>query len=326
MTVVVPVTLLAVVAPALCTLWLGWRARHPARVVSLLKPDLLRAAYLQGGAGRVADAVITRMWQDKRVRVRGGRVTVKRAVADDAVERALLAQCGADWAESLRKLRGALRRDAAMEALHHDLVAQGLLMAPRTWRLWRTAVLVQRGGLPVALVVTLIADASLFFGVLAVAALGLVVSVVCQPGKRRIPYTAPGEDIARRMRTSGPWSTTDPAKHPEEHARVVAVHGTETLTGTALRHEFRNANEADRRRRRSGGSSSSSWTSGSTTSSVVVGASCDGGWSEAGWGDGDSSPGDSGSPRRLGLPRRLGRFELLLGVELLQLFVVELQQ
>ncbi|MBH1937868.1 TIGR04222 domain-containing membrane protein [Streptomyces sp. AV19] len=299
MTVVVPVTLLAVVAPALWTLWLWWRARHPGTGPSPA-PDLLRAAYLQGGAGRLVDAVITRMWQDGRVTVRGGRLTVTRAVAHDAVERALLAQCGPGWAKSLKWLRIGLRRDAALEALHHDLVARGMLAGPRTWRLWRRAVLVQRVGLPVALVTALFVDAALFPGVLATAVPGLAVAIACRPRKRRIPWTAPGERLARRMRADGPWSTTDARLHPEGHAGVVAVHGTDKLADASLREEFRKANEADRQRRAGGGSSSSSssstyWVYGAASScSVVVGASCDGGWNEAGWGDGGSSSGGSG--------------------------------
>ncbi|WP_157868510.1 TIGR04222 domain-containing membrane protein [Streptomyces caatingaensis] len=287
------VTLVAVVAPALWTLWLWRRARHPSGALSLVKPGLLETAYLRGGAGRVTDTVITKLWQDRRVKVNGGRLTVKRPVADNAVERALLGQFTTDWAKALRTVRSDLRRHPVMEPLHHGLVAQGLLAAPRTWRLWRRALLALRVGLVVTLVTTPIADISSFPGVLAVAALGAAVAVVCRQGKRRIPYTAAGEDLARRMR----WSPTDPAEHPEGHAGVVAVHGTEALTGTALRHEFRDADKADRAARRGGSSSSSSSSAayGTASCSVVVGASCDGGWSEAGWGDGGSSSDSGGS-------------------------------
>ncbi|MCC2278100.1 TIGR04222 domain-containing membrane protein [Streptomyces sp. ET3-23] len=291
------VALLCLLVPSAWLVRLRWRARGAGFLEP--EPSLVEAAYLRGGAGRVADAVITRMYDDERITVKNDKVMVVEPMTHNAVERALLKHC-ATWSRSLRTLRSAIRRDHALEAVHDSLVKQGLLLTAKTWRIWRRMVTVQRAGLFVAGFITLLLllnprsyPAPLILLPLVIA--GIVVQVTCRPGKGWIPYTDRGRAVARDLVAKGPWRELDPAVHPEGLAGVVAVRGFTAMTDDGLRKQFEKAAEqseaarrAARRRRASAYGSSSSVSSCST---VVVGASCDSG---SGSGCGSGHGGGSG--------------------------------
>lgn len=284
------------------SVWL-LRIRRQARGSGFLDPEpsLVEAAYLCGGAGRVADTVITRMYADKRITVKNDKVMVVEPITHNAVERALLKRCST-WSNTLRGVRRAIRRDPSLEAVHDSLVKQGLLLTAKAWRLWRRVVVVQRAGLFVAGFITFVLlfntrsyPAPLILLPLVVA--GIVVQVTCRPRKEWIPYTDRGRSVAQDLRRKDPWQESDPAVHPEGPAGVVAVRGFEALTDDDLRKQFGKAAEqseaarraARRRRARTYGSSSSA-SSTSSCSTVVVGASCDvGSGSGCGFGDGGGS-------------------------------------
>ncbi|MCA6094548.1 TIGR04222 domain-containing membrane protein [Streptomyces sp. SCA3-4] len=290
---------LCVLVPSAWLVRLRLQARgRPALPVGDTPSDLLRVAYLRGGAGRVVDTVITAMHADGRITVQQGRVTVVEPVARTAVERALLRHCASWTGNSLRALRREVRRDPALTTVDGSLVEQGLLLPPAARRLWPRVAGVQMAGLVTgaAFALVLLADARRAAGLatLAVAAAGIVVQVVCRPRKAKIPRTDQGEKLAWDLETFRPWAERDPAAHPAGAAGVLAVRGPAALTDTALRKEFEKASRTRRptrtaTRHRSG----SSYSSGSSTSSAVavVGASCDVGCAAADTG----GPGDANS-------------------------------
>lgn len=301
--------IIAALGALLCLLlpsaWL-MRIRRQARGSGFLDPEpsLVEVAYLRGGAGRVADTVITRMYDDKRITVKNDKVMVVEPTTRNAVERALLKHCST-WSRSLRAVRSAIRRDHALEAVHDSLVKQGLLLTAKAWRIWRRVVVVQRAGLIVAGFIAFLLlfnpssyPAPLILLPLTVA--GIVVQVKCRPGEGWIPYTDRGRALARELGEKDPWRELDPAVHPEGLAGFVAVRGFTAMADDDLRKQFEKAAEqsatarrAARRRRASSYGSSSSVSSCST---VVVGASCDvGSGSGCGSGDGGGSSCSSSS-------------------------------
>ncbi|MEV5241061.1 TIGR04222 domain-containing membrane protein [Streptomyces cinnamoneus] len=247
--------------------------------------DLLRVAYLRGGAGRVVDTAITAMHADGRLTVQQGKVTVVEPVAHTAVERALLRHCASWSGNSLRALRREARRDPALATVDGSLVKQGLLLTPAMRRLWPRAAAVQVAGLVTGAVIAVVllfhpAQRPAAPATLAAAAAGVVVRVVCRPRKAKIPRTDQGEKVARELETFSPWSGRDPATHPAGAAGVLAVRGPAALTDTVLRKEFEKASGTRKTRsstRRRSGSSYASGSSYSSSSSAVavVGASCD---------------------------------------------------
>ncbi|MFI0741800.1 TIGR04222 domain-containing membrane protein [Streptomyces sp. NPDC021100] len=285
------VAVLTVVAPSvwILRLWyLGYGDLAPG-----IELDRLDLAYLTGGAGRVADTVITAMQQDGRVTVNGGRVTVVSPASRDALERALLRHCGNDWARSLRKLRRALREDPAVADLHRSLVERGVLLRPDVRRWWRRVMWIQLPGLPVTGVLALVLFQPASMAALILVMLGVVARVACRPEKTLMPFTREGRRLARERIRTAPRNEPDPARHPEGAAGVVAVGGTGALPDGRLRREFERAAEQEpvpsRRSRKGRGrggssdsgtaatsSSSSSWSCGAV---LVVGASCDSGTS-----------------------------------------------
>ncbi|MBB5119264.1 hypothetical protein AF335_21360 [Streptomyces eurocidicus] len=323
--IAVVVALLCLLLPSAWLLRLRRSARGPLGTdVAGSRPDLLGVAYLLGGAPQVVDTVVLRMYEDRRITLRKGRVTVVHPASHHAMERALLKRCSTDWSNSLRNLRREMRKDPALEEIERSLVEQGFLMTPATRRGWPRAALVQRAGLAVAAVVTAVLlfrpdSYPLPFVLLAPAVLGAaVVAGRCKPPKWAIPRTDHGENVARHLRYRGPWSVRTPELHPEGLAGVVAVLGPGALADDELRARFGQPVSAPPRtrsttvRRRpaassstrsyasssavsgasgaSGTTASSSGSSSGSSSAIVVGASCDTG------GSGDTSgSGDTGS-------------------------------
>ncbi|MFE5867839.1 TIGR04222 domain-containing membrane protein [Streptomyces roseifaciens] len=225
------VTLLALVAPSVRLVAARRRALAdppPAQG----EPELPEVAYLLGGRGRVVDTVIAGMCDDGRISVNeSGKLKVERAVAHNAVERALLGRCGADWSTSLRKVRTSLQFDPAVDALEGALVRRGMLVSPVVREKWRRAADVQVGGLVLTGVgvVALVLMPGTFvtpFVVLALLVAGIVLRVRCRPaGPKAARPTPRGKDFINRTPATGPWSVRFSATHPEGVAGVVAVHG-----------------------------------------------------------------------------------------------------
>ncbi|KAB7844978.1 TIGR04222 domain-containing membrane protein [Streptomyces mobaraensis] len=287
-------TVLTVVAPSLWVLRL-WYLGH-GDVPPGTELDRFDLAYLTGGAGRVADTVITAMQQDGRVTVDGGRVTVVSAVSRDALERALLRHCGTDWARSLRKLRRDLREGPAVRDLHRSLVERGVLLRPDVQRWWPRAIGAQLPGLVLTGALALVMFRPASIAALALVGCGVTVRLLCRPEKTLMPFTAEGRRVALERIGAPPWDESDPARHPEGAAGVVAVGGTGALPDGRLRREFERAAKGERvpsRRSRNGRGRGSSSDSGTTAASspsssasswscgavLVVGASCDSGTS-----------------------------------------------
>ncbi|MEU4210978.1 TIGR04222 domain-containing membrane protein [Streptomyces sp. NPDC026206] len=291
MTIAVIAALFSLCVPSARLLRIRLKARGPRKpVIEGGRPDLLGVAYLMGGAGRVTDTVITGMQDDGRITLTNSRVKVVDPAARNSMERALLKQCSSDWSNSLRAVRGEMRRDAALEPIDRMLVKQGLLTAPDIRRLWPRAAVTQAVGLAVTAAVTLVL---LFrsdcypapFILLALLVPGAVVRVKCRPRKGLIPRTDHGESVARELLTRGPWSVRDPGIHPEGPAGVVAVRGTGELTDKNLRKQFEDASKKRTSRSSSRRSSTSRWSgSSSSSSTIIVGASCGGTYDTSGSG------------------------------------------
>ncbi|MGW1229095.1 TIGR04222 domain-containing membrane protein, partial [Streptomyces sp. NPDC002530] len=98
--------------------------------------DPAEAAFLGGGPGRVVDAALAAMCEDGRILVGGpGIVAVRRAVAHDPVERAVLHAHAAAPNGALHTLRDAVMRHPAVQEIGDGLAARGLLRVPGSHRL-----------------------------------------------------------------------------------------------------------------------------------------------------------------------------------------------
>ena len=109
------------------------------RVVGEPPRDMLEAAFLAGGPGRVADTVLCSMRQDGRLAVDGGNVRVIRPVGMVPVARELLALCGPEWGRPLKSLRVELMRSPSVQVFGDALAQRGLLWRPDQRKLWRIA-------------------------------------------------------------------------------------------------------------------------------------------------------------------------------------------
>ncbi|MFI5805854.1 TIGR04222 domain-containing membrane protein [Streptomyces sp. NPDC051561] len=102
--------------------------------------DVMEAAFLAGGPGRVVDTALTALHTDGRLAVGGpGIVVVRYRTARDPVERAVLQECDAAPNGALHQLRYAVMRHPAVQEVGDGLAARGLLLPPggaRGWRRW----------------------------------------------------------------------------------------------------------------------------------------------------------------------------------------------
>lgn len=102
--------------------------------------DMLEAAFLAGGPGRVADTVICGMHADGRVAVGApGVLAVLRPVARDPAEQALLDVHARFPHGALPPLRAALMRSPAVQQIGDRLAARGMLVPPAVARRWNRA-------------------------------------------------------------------------------------------------------------------------------------------------------------------------------------------
>ncbi|MBO0655991.1 TIGR04222 domain-containing membrane protein [Streptomyces triculaminicus] len=286
------------VGPSAWLLSLRGQARGadiPVRKIST--PETVEVAYLMGGGYRAADTVITRMVTDGRIAVGSdGKVTVLEAVSHDAVERALLSACGADWSGSLSKLRTVLRWKPAMDTLERSLEARGLLLSAATRRSWESAANTQVAGLVVGATL----GTGLLFapGFLAVALLayvlvvaGIVLRVKCAPPRCSWENaTDLGAEYRAYLETNDPWNGPWNEERDEAArlAGLVARRGYEALPDGELRTQLKKADQepsshspvrrASSTRKKRTSSSYSSFSSSSSTlySSCSSGSSCSG--------------------------------------------------
>ncbi|MFI0820652.1 TIGR04222 domain-containing membrane protein [Streptomyces sp. NPDC021098] len=106
--------------------------------------DLVEAAFLAGGPGRVADTVISEMHTDGRLAVgRPGVVSVRQPVARNPVENALLTVLTHAPNGALDRLRRELMRTPEVQGIGDELARRGLMVHPGALRFWRKAARAQ---------------------------------------------------------------------------------------------------------------------------------------------------------------------------------------
>ncbi|TDC62923.1 TIGR04222 domain-containing membrane protein, partial [Streptomyces hainanensis] len=199
------------------------------------------AAFLIGGPGRVADTVLCALYDKGRILIDGGVLHVVEPVADDALEREVLTQCGTGWEAPMRAVRRGLAGSEAVVAVGERLVARGLLLRPSHRLAWRSAA---RLAVTLALVVCLVSlvllivlaagDSSETTGaavMVAVAVGALMTGLVFGPGRDPLP-TAGVEAVSRyRLAVVGATAL----------APLVAVGGIVALTDLDLRAQLADA-------------------------------------------------------------------------------------
>ncbi|MFC7218398.1 TIGR04222 domain-containing membrane protein [Streptomyces polyrhachis] len=222
------------------------RARASARGSWGWQPtDVLEAAFLAGGPGRVADTVLAVMHEGGLIRVTtapgGSRVDVLRPTAREPVERAVLAAVGGDWSAPLAAVRAQVMRDPSVQEIGDSLAAAGLLYPPPVLRHWRR----------VALVFTLVVFATIPLSVLAAIlttapgpALGILTAFVTLVvgglafAPRSARTTPAGREALRGLRARNPWAPPGTVAVGGAVAGVVAVAGVGELVDAALREQL----------------------------------------------------------------------------------------
>ncbi|NBM16095.1 TIGR04222 domain-containing membrane protein, partial [Streptomyces sp. GC420] len=204
--------------------------------------DVLEAAFLAGGPGRVADTVIAAMHARGRLVLAGpGIVRIEPGVVPEhPVEEALLTVHASAPSGALQWLRAGVMRSQAVQGIGDLLAARGLLAPPRTARGARTPAAILAAlsflGFPVALVLTFLqyvafesdTDLELPFVLLLAPGLitGLIIGLVCgsMTGRRITPAGR------QALREYGPAThgSTDPAQQ-------VAVGGVRMVADPLLR-------------------------------------------------------------------------------------------
>ncbi|BCK67830.1 hypothetical protein Srufu_017830 [Streptomyces libani subsp. rufus] len=253
------------------------RLRTPSvRRTDALAHDVWEMAFLAGGPGRVVDAALAGMHEDGRLAVGGpGVVTVRQALARDAVEAAVLDAIARTPGGALAALRATAMRSPAVQGVGDGLAARGLLRRPqlgRGWRRWAGVQMTVCGVLffvGVLLTVTgsgggngfavppVVTTAPALIG-------GLIVASVC----RKV--------FTRRITKAGSFALHT-AKVAQAHAGgggvwqpaglVVALGGTALIADELLRQQFEEAQRAA-----AGSGSASSGSSASDASGVARGA------------------------------------------------------
>ncbi|MGW7514924.1 TIGR04222 domain-containing membrane protein [Streptomyces sp. NPDC054796] len=211
--------------------------------------DLLEAAFLAGGPGRVADTVVCTMREDGRVAIDGAdRLHVVRPVSHAPVEGELLALCGPEWSRPLGELRAALMRSASVQAVGDALAARGLLWRPEQRATWRIAGRVNVAAFFFA-VLSFVAPLFLGgggapsgtqFALPPVAMLSLAAGRALAPSRSRL--TRAGRRALRALRRQNPWAYGHGGT--ATGASLLAVGGLLALPDTELRTRLRDAARA----------------------------------------------------------------------------------
>ncbi|MCQ8195392.1 TIGR04222 domain-containing membrane protein [Streptomyces rugosispiralis] len=208
--------------------------------------DLLEAAFLAGGPGRVADTVISAMYADGRLAIGDpGVVSVRQPVAHGPVEEELLRLCAISPHGALKWLRRELMRTPAVQAIGDQLAGRGLMVRPDALRFWRGLARLQVGlcfagtflGIAMAINITDSDELPLILKIAPALFTGFLVGGICAAaGKRRM--TAAGQRaLATYRRESGVGlrrarSIGQPAAVPA--AVVVALTGAAALADDPL--------------------------------------------------------------------------------------------
>ncbi|MBI0319646.1 TIGR04222 domain-containing membrane protein, partial [Streptomyces javensis] len=222
------------------------RRREVSGPVYAQTHDLLEAAFLAGGPGRVADTVISAMYTDGRLAIGGpGVVSVRQPVAHAPVEEELLRLCAISPHGDLKWLRRELMRSPVVQAIGDQLAGRGLMVRPDALRFWRGVARTQVGlcamGVFVAALISIgsVADSGPPLILMIAPALfaGFLIGGICSgAGKRRL--TAAGQRaLATYRRESGVGirrarSVGQPAAVPV--AVVVALTGAAALADDPL--------------------------------------------------------------------------------------------
>lgn len=160
-----------------------------ARRTEALAQDVWEMAFLAGGPGRVVDAALAGMHEDGRLAVGGpGVVTVRQALARDAVEAAVLDAITGTPGGALATLRATAMRSPAVQGVGDRLAARGLLRHPgpgRGWRRWAGVQMAACGVLFFVGVLVSVAGADgaavpPFFATLPAVVGGLIVASLCR--------------------------------------------------------------------------------------------------------------------------------------------------
>lgn len=261
--------------------------------------DLLEAAFLAGGPGRVADTVISAMYADRRLAIGGpGVVSVRRPVARGPVEEELLRLAAGSPHGALTWLRRELMRSTAVQEIGDRLAGRGLMVRPDALRFWRRMARVQTGlcavGAFLAIVISIGSATDggppLIFMIAPALFIGFFVGGSCAgAGKRRLTAAGRRALVAYRRESgvSGRHVRARSIGHPAtvSVAVVVALTGAAALTDDPLlRAHLLDAQKVP------GGSGSSGHSGSSGDSGVSV---SDSGGSWCGGGGGSSCGGSS---------------------------------
>ncbi|MFB7273892.1 TIGR04222 domain-containing membrane protein [Streptomyces sp. NPDC056244] len=210
--------------------------------------DVLEAAFLGGGPGRVVDATIAGMQADGRLAVGGpGIVLVPHPVARNPVEQAVLQEHATAPSGALHALRLAVMRGPAVQQVGDALAARGLLVAPaeaRGPRRWgATQGVVCLLALPLCFVLAVFSfvessgpgfGSPIAFSLLPTLFVGSITGMVCASvtGRR---ITGAGLRAMRAFVAAHPYGGTASAAH------LVAAHGITALPDPVLQQQLRAA-------------------------------------------------------------------------------------
>ncbi|WP_086881587.1 TIGR04222 domain-containing membrane protein, partial [Streptomyces rhizosphaericus] len=222
------------------------RRREVSGPVYAQTHDLLEAAFLAGGPGRVADTVISAMYADGRLAIGGpGVVSVRQPIAHGPVEEELLRLCAISPHGGLKWLRRELMRSPVVQAIGDQLAGRGLMVRPDALRFWHRLARLQVGlcfagtflGIAMAINITDSDELPLILKIAPALFAGFLVGGICAgAGKRRL--TAAGQRaLATYRRESGVGirrarSVGQPAVVPV--AVVVALTGAAALADDPL--------------------------------------------------------------------------------------------
>ncbi|TDC25274.1 TIGR04222 domain-containing membrane protein [Streptomyces sp. 8K308] len=117
----------------------AWARREPPVARGGAVRSAYELAFLEGGPETVADAVVRVMREKERVRLAGDWLRVLHPVADDDLERELLAQFGTDWTASLEDVLAGLAASDPVWAVSDELAERGLLLDLMRYEAWRLA-------------------------------------------------------------------------------------------------------------------------------------------------------------------------------------------
>ena len=292
--------------------------------------DLMEAAFLASGPGRVADTVISEMHTDGRLTVgRPGVVSIRQPVARTPIENALVNVLTSSPNGALDRLRRELMRAPEVQAIGDDLARRGLLMRPAALRPWRNAARAQvvacwlgvplgiwlsvrqnmdgNGGFPVIFLI--LPALFLGFGVGGVCA-NLTKGRLTSAGRRALDAFRRDTEMGTAERPgrlpSGHWSSAPAVSSANSAARAapaiavaVALGGAATIAAdTVLRDQLLQAHRVTGASSGNGSGSSGisdfsggSWCGGG---SGCGGTSCGGGSSCGGGGPGCGGGGSGG--------------------------------